>query len=49
VIQLAARKPDGSPYSAWDAGILTLGYAIFIIAFIRVGEKLLQRFGPAGR
>jgi MFS transporter, DHA2 family, multidrug resistance protein len=46
LIQLAGRKPDGSPYSAWDAGILTLGYAIFIIAFIRVGEKLLQRFGP---
>src|SRR5690606_34898403 len=26
--------------------LLTLGYAITIIAFIRVGEKLLQRFGP---
>lgn len=25
--------------------MLTLGYAIAIIAFIRVGEKLLQRFG----
>lgn len=24
----------------------SLGYAIAIIAFIRVGEKLLQRFGP---
>lgn len=31
--------------STWDAGLLTLGYAITIIAFIRVGEKLLQRFG----
>lgn len=31
--------------SAANAGYLTLGYAIFIIAFIRVGEKLLQRFG----
>ncbi|GAA7771129.1 multidrug efflux MFS transporter NorB [Helicobacter pylori] len=29
-----------------QAGFLTLGYAIAIIAFIRVGEKLLQRFGP---
>jgi len=28
------------------AGTLTLGYAVAIIAFIRVGEKLLQRFGP---
>ncbi len=26
--------------------MLTLGYAISIVAFIRVGEKLLQRFGP---
>lgn len=46
LIQLAGRKADGSPYSAWDAGLLTLGYGVFIIAFIRVGEKLLQRFGP---
>jgi MFS transporter, DHA2 family, multidrug resistance protein len=46
VIQLAGRKPDGSPYTAWDAGVLTLGYGIFIVSFIRVGEKLLQRFGP---
>lgn len=46
VIQLAGQKPDGSPYSAFDAGLLTLGYGIFIIAFIRVGEKLLQKFGP---
>ena len=32
--------------SAATAGYLTLGYAVFIIAFIRVGEKLLQRFEP---
>jgi DHA2 family multidrug resistance protein-like MFS transporter len=31
---------------ASDAGLLTIGYAIMIIAFIRLGEKLLQRFGP---
>jgi DHA2 family multidrug resistance protein-like MFS transporter len=31
--------------SAQEAGMLTLGYAIAIVAFIRVGEKLLQRFG----
>ena len=35
----------GGDMSAQQAGILTLGYAITIIAFIRVGEKLLQRFG----
>ncbi|RSZ65168.1 MFS transporter [Corynebacterium hylobatis] len=32
--------------SAATAGYLTIGYAIFIIGFIRVGEKLLQKFGP---
>ena len=32
--------------SAEGAGLLTLGYAIAIVAFIRVGEKLLQRLGP---
>lgn len=32
-------------WSAAQAGYLTIGYAVFIIAFIRVGEKLLQRFG----
>jgi len=55
VIQLAGCKvardaagacPKGGAYTAWDAGILTLGYGIVIISFIRVGEKLLQRFGP---
>lgn len=36
----------GGGMSAQDAGLLTLGYAIAIVAFIRVGEKLLQKFGP---
>lgn len=36
----------GGNMSAQAAGMLTLGYAITIVAFIRVGEKLLQRFGP---
>ena len=35
----------GGRLSAQQAGMLTLGYAIAIIAFIRVGEKLLRRFG----
>lgn len=35
----------GGDLSAQSAGLLTLGYAIAIVAFIRVGEKLLQRFG----
>lgn len=36
----------GGGMSAQSAGLLTLGYAIAIVAFIRVGEKLLQRLGP---
>src|SRR5690606_18557931 len=36
----------GGGLSAQEAGMLTIGYAASIIAFIRVGEKLLQRFGP---
>lgn len=36
----------GAGWSAQEAGYLTLGYAIAIVAFIRVGEKLLQRLGP---
>ncbi len=35
----------GGNMTAKQAGMLTLGYAIAIISFIRVGEKLLQRFG----
>jgi len=35
----------GGGLSAQAAGMLTLGYALAIVAFIRVGEKLLQRFG----
>ena len=35
----------GGGLSAQEAGLLTLGYGIGIVAFIRVGEKLLQRFG----
>lgn len=36
----------GGNMTAQQAGMLTLGYAIAIIAFIRVGEKLLRRYGP---
>jgi DHA2 family multidrug resistance protein-like MFS transporter len=36
----------GGGMSAQSAGLLTLGYAIAVVAFIRVGEKLLQRLGP---
>lgn len=35
----------GAQFSAMQAGMLTLGFAIAVILFIRVGEKLLQRFG----
>ncbi len=35
----------GGNMTAQQAGMLTLGYAIAIVAFIRIGEKLLRRFG----
>ncbi len=35
----------GGGRTAQEAGLLTLGYAIAIVVFIRFGEKLLQRFG----
>lgn len=36
----------GGDMTAQEAGFLTIGYAVAIVSFIRVGEKLLQRFGP---
>ncbi|HET6509137.1 MAG TPA: MFS transporter [Baekduia sp.] len=33
-------------WSSLHAGLLTLGYLVAIVATIRVGEKLLQRYGP---
>ena len=33
-------------WSSLQSGLLTLGYLVAILATIRVGEKLLQRFGP---
>ena len=35
----------GAQFSAMEAGLLTLGFAITVILFIRLGEKLLQKFG----
>lgn len=46
LLQLGMLKDDGSKYTPFEASLLTIGYAICIIAFIRVGEKLLQKFGP---
>lgn len=36
----------GGGMTAQAAGFLTIGYGVAIVAFIRVGEKMLQRFGP---
>ncbi|WP_193596376.1 MFS transporter [Microbacterium sp. YJN-G] len=33
-------------FTSLQSGLLTLGYLIAILATIRAGEKLLQRFGP---
>ncbi len=35
----------GAQFTAMEAGLLTLGFAITVILFIRAGEKLLQKFG----
>ena len=35
----------GAQFSTMEAGLLTLGFALAVILFIRVGEKLLQKFG----
>jgi len=44
IVSLALLQVGGD-LTAKAAGMLTLGYAISIVLFIRVGEKLLQRFG----
>lgn len=36
----------GAGLSSFEAGMLTIGYLIAILATIRVGEKLLQKWGP---
>ncbi|MGO4956856.1 MFS transporter [Luteococcus sp. Sow4_B9] len=41
MLQLA--RPER--FDAWHAGLLTVGFAVAVISCIRIGEKLLQRFG----
>lgn len=36
----------GAGLSSFQAGLLTLGYLIAILSTIRVGERLLQKWGP---
>ncbi|MDO5672987.1 MAG: MFS transporter [Actinomycetaceae bacterium] len=38
--------PIGKNYTAWDASLIAIGYAVFVMSFIRIGEKLLPTFGP---
>ncbi len=42
MLQLAGSRK----MSAWDASLLTIGYGVVIVAFIRVGESLLRKYGP---
>jgi MFS transporter, DHA2 family, multidrug resistance protein len=37
---------QASGWTSLQSGLLTLGYLVAILATIRVGERLLQRFGP---
>ena len=45
VVSLSVLQQGGRIDPA-TAGYLTIGYGVSILLFIRVGEKLLQRFGP---
>lgn len=36
----------GAGWSSLESGLLTLGYLVTIVGTIRVGEKLLQKYGP---
>lgn len=45
MVTLSLMQQAGQ-FTSTEAGSLTLGYAIAIVGFIRLGEWLLQRFGP---
>lgn len=36
---------QGRAFSSFKVGVMTLGYLVMVLAMIRVGEKLLQRYG----
>lgn len=36
----------GAGFSSFEAGLLTIGYLIAILTTIRIGEKLLRKWGP---
>ncbi|WP_241536001.1 MFS transporter [Indiicoccus explosivorum] len=36
----------GRGYTAFQSGMLSIGYLVAVLAMIRVGEKILQRVGP---
>lgn len=46
IIVALTLMQKGAQYSAAEAGLLTLGFAISVILFMRVGERLLRKFGP---
>ena len=46
VLVSAMLLQTGGTLNALQAGNLTIGYAVGLIVFIRLGEKLLQRLGP---
>ena len=39
-------ESSGAGLSSFEAGLLTIGYLVAILATIRVGERLLQKWGP---
>lgn len=46
VLVISLLMQTGGTMNALEAGYLTIGYAVGLIVFIRLGEKLLQIMGP---
>lgn len=46
LLQVGAVKANGEAFTALDAGVISLGYGICVVLFVRIGEKMLQAMGP---
>ena len=46
LVVIPALMSAATDYDGSIIGFLSIGYGVVIIAFIRIGERLLQKFGP---
>lgn len=46
LVVIPALMSAATDYDSSIIGFLSIGYGVVIIAFIRIGERLLQKFGP---